>query len=266
MALWNDGAGVNDGFEVAKFGMQAAFRLALHEALGLQTIARIRSATEIIRTPCSLQNSANCGTRAMDPSSFMISQTTPPLAQNLPAAPDPLLLRFVRLAPAHRPGWHARGKCVRVEPNRLVYWLDRWPRGWYGREVGCGDTCGDALRRFNGLRKMLCRSGELLREDIGGSCSASQISGLRGRQIKPRAWRAMKLMTSGVTFSAATVMSPSFSRSSSSTMTSIRPRSPKVFNGFRDGSKGHGLSSRIAGGKNSEARGQKPEARIQNSE
>src|SRR5688572_21899513 len=43
------------------------------------------------------------------------------------------------------------------------------------------------------------------------------------RQIRPRPCRAMKLMASGVTMSAAMVRSPSFSRSSSSTTMTIRP-------------------------------------------
>ena len=43
------------------------------------------------------------------------------------------------------------------------------------------------------------------------------------RQIRPRAWRAMKLMASGVMWSAAMTMSPSFSRSSSSTRITMRP-------------------------------------------
>ena len=42
-------------------------------------------------------------------------------------------------------------------------------------------------------------------------------------QMRPRACVAMKLMISGVTFSAAQTRSPSFSRSSSSTMMIMRP-------------------------------------------
>ena len=42
-------------------------------------------------------------------------------------------------------------------------------------------------------------------------------------QMRPRPYRAMKLMASGVIFSAAIVRSPSFSRSSSSTTMIIRP-------------------------------------------
>src|SRR6202020_2442684 len=43
------------------------------------------------------------------------------------------------------------------------------------------------------------------------------------RQISPRPYLAMKLIASGVTNSAASVRSPSFSRSSSSTTTIMRP-------------------------------------------
>ena len=64
---------------------------------------------------------------------------------------------------------------------------------------------------------------EVLRADICGKFKASQMSSASDRQISPRACLAMKLMTSGVIFSAAMVRSPSFSRSSSSTITSIRP-------------------------------------------
>src|SRR5271169_1728716 len=42
-------------------------------------------------------------------------------------------------------------------------------------------------------------------------------------QIRPRPWVAMKLIASGVTQSAAMIRSPSFSRSSSSTRTAMRP-------------------------------------------
>ena len=47
--------------------------------------------------------------------------------------------------------------------------------------------------------------------------------GVIDRQIRPRPYRAMKLIASGVTFSAAIVRSPSFSRSSSSTTMIIWP-------------------------------------------
>ena len=64
---------------------------------------------------------------------------------------------------------------------------------------------------------------DVLCGDIRGRRSASQRSPVSVRQIRPRPKVAMKLMISGVTFSAAMVRSPSFSRSSSSTTTSMRP-------------------------------------------
>ena len=51
----------------------------------------------------------------------------------------------------------------------------------------------------------------------------SSRSSVIARQTKPRPYLAMKLIASGVTFSAASVRSPSFSRSSSSTTTIMRP-------------------------------------------
>src|SRR4051794_27918465 len=53
--------------------------------------------------------------------------------------------------------------------------------------------------------------------------SSSQRSGVSARQISPRPSLAMKLIASGVANWAAIVRSPSFSRSSSSTTTTIRP-------------------------------------------
>jgi hypothetical protein len=62
-----------------------------------------------------------------------------------------------------------------------------------------------------------------LRVVIIGSCRRSQLSSDRVRQTRPRAWRIMKLIASGVTKSAASTRSPSFSRSSSSTRMTMRP-------------------------------------------
>ena len=62
-----------------------------------------------------------------------------------------------------------------------------------------------------------------LRKAMGGSCSRSQRSRVRVRQIRPRPNRAMKLTASAVTCWAAITRSPSFSRSSSSTRITMRP-------------------------------------------
>ena len=58
---------------------------------------------------------------------------------------------------------------------------------------------------------------------IRSSPSSSQRSAVSARQIRPRASRAMKLMFSGVANCAASVRSPSFSRSSASQTTTILP-------------------------------------------
>ena len=58
---------------------------------------------------------------------------------------------------------------------------------------------------------------------IGGSPSRSQSPASSGTQSTPLVQRTMKPTTSGVASSAATIRSPSFSRSSSSTTTTGRP-------------------------------------------
>ena len=58
---------------------------------------------------------------------------------------------------------------------------------------------------------------------ISGRRRRRQRSSVSVRQISPRAWVAMKLMASGVTKSAASSRSPSFSRSSSSMRMTILP-------------------------------------------
>ncbi len=58
---------------------------------------------------------------------------------------------------------------------------------------------------------------------IIGRSRVRMRSSVRLRQIRPRPCRAMKLIASGVHFSAAMTRSPSFSRSSSSTRITILP-------------------------------------------
>ena len=62
-----------------------------------------------------------------------------------------------------------------------------------------------------------------LRFGMSSSPSSRQRSGIKARQIRPRPNLAMKLMVSGVANCAGMTRSPSFSRSSSSTRTIIRP-------------------------------------------
>src|SRR3712207_4602385 len=58
---------------------------------------------------------------------------------------------------------------------------------------------------------------------MGGTPRASRRSPSMGTQMSPRPYMAMNVMSSAVTFSAAITRSPSFSRSASSTTTTIRP-------------------------------------------
>jgi len=64
---------------------------------------------------------------------------------------------------------------------------------------------------------------ERLRATIGSRFSRSACASVIGMQTRPRPNFAMKLIFSAVTNSAAKMRSPSFSRSSSSTSTAMRP-------------------------------------------
>src|SRR5512141_496542 len=81
------------------------------------------------------------------------------------------------------------------------------------------------------------RGGPPARACCRGSSSLSARASVSVRQMRPRPWRAMKLIASGVTNSAARVRSPSFSRSSSSTRMTILPppMSAMAFSIFESG-------------------------------
>ncbi len=182
---------------------------------------RMSSATEIILSPCAMQNSLSCGTRAMVPSGFMISQITPA---------------------GERPAMRARSTEASVWPARTSTPPSRARSGkmWPGRARSPGRHAGSIALRTVQVRSAAempvvtpSRASidsqnavpklEVLSGLINGSRSWSQRSPVSARQTRPRPWVAMKLMSSGVTFSAAMVRSPSFSRSSSSTTTTSRP-------------------------------------------
>ena len=85
-----------------------------------------------------------------------------------------------------------------------------------------------------GVNGVAC--GSTLLPGSGSRCSRSQMAGDMARQRMPQPLRTMKLIASGVTFSAAMTRSPSFSRYSSSTSTIMRP-GPQLGQGFLDGAK-----------------------------
>ena len=67
-------------------------------------------------------------------------------------------------------------------------------------------------------------SGASFAATIGGRCNRRASSAVNGAQTMPQPLRMMKAILSVVHSEAATIMSPSFSRSSSSVTTTISPR------------------------------------------
>ena len=182
---------------------------------------RISSATEIILIPCPSQNSTSCGTRAMLPSSFITSQMTPDgcnpaiRARSTEASVCPARTS----TPPSRdrsgntcPGRARSSACV---AGSIATWMV------FARSYA--DTPVVTPSRPSIVSVNAVPNRDVLLADISGSRSSSHRSGVSVRQISPRPCVTMKLMISGVIFSAATVKSPSFSRSSSSTTTSMRP-------------------------------------------
>ena len=133
-------------------------------------------------------------------------------------------LRSARRAPARRPAaraagtrgpGRARSRGLRRRVDRRVHGArrDRPPR--------C--RCVVAAVAVDGHAERRVEARRVVRAPSAASRSSSSRSAVIARQIRPRPWRAMKLIASGVTFSAAIVRSPSFSRSSSSTTMIMRP-------------------------------------------
>ncbi len=157
----------------------------------------------------------------MVPSSFMISQITP-LASN--------------------PAMRARSQAASVWPARAstppgcAISGKMWPGLTMSSALAFFATAACTVRARSAAEMPvvtpsaasmetvnLVPKPEPLRGAISGSLSSSQRSRVMGMQIRPRAKRAMKLMCSAVTHSEATMMSPSFSRSSSSMRMTILP-------------------------------------------
>ena len=181
----------------------------------------IRSATVTSFSPWRSQNSTRSGTRAIVPSSFMISHTTPadwsPASRARSTAASVWPERFRTPPGRARSGntWpgltRSRGSAVGSTATWIV-----WARSAAEMPVETPSRASietvKAVPNCASFWSVICRSP-----------SSSQRSGVRHRQISPRPWIAMKLTASGVTNCAAIVRSPSFSRSSSSTTTTNRP-------------------------------------------
>ena len=179
------------------------------------------SATVTIFMPCLRAKRRRSGIRAIDPSDFITSQTT-----------------AVGLRPARR----QRSTDASVWPARTSTPPSRARSGkmWPGRVRSIGLLFGSARTaivrarspaempvvtpsRASTLTVNAVPRGAVLRAAIIGRSKRSRSSPVIGTQISPRAWVAMRLTMSASQNSAAIAMSPSFSRSSSSTMISGRP-------------------------------------------
>src|SRR5512134_1448279 len=181
----------------------------------------IRSAIVPIFRPSSALSSSRSGRRAIAPSSFMTSHST---------------------AAGVRPARRARSQQASVWPARTSTppsWAmsgNTWP--------GCTMSSARASRAAATLMVSARSAAEMpvampsaasidtvklvpWRErfcsTIGLKARRSACASVIGMQMRPRPCRARKLTLSAVTKSAANTRSPSFSRSSSSTSTTIRP-------------------------------------------
>ena len=141
-----------------------------------------------------------------------------------------------------RPASRARSTAASVWPVRsstppaLALSGNTWP-GWTRSRGEAWASMATAMVRARSAAEMpvvtpsrastdtvnAVSNGDSFLAAMRSSPSSSQRSGVSARQISPRPSRAMKLIASGVANSAAMVRSPSFSRSSSSQTTTIRP-------------------------------------------
>lgn len=171
-----------------------------------------------------LWNWANCtrsGSRAMVPSSFMISQITPDgfspamRAMSTTASVWPARTRVPPSRAISGKTWPGVTISSRPRCGSMATWMV-WARSWAEMPVVTPSRAS-----METVKAVSCRVS--LRDDISGRPSLSIRSRVSDRQISPRACLAMKLMTSGVAIWATTQISPSFSRFSSSTRMNIRP-------------------------------------------
>ena len=172
-------------------------------------------------SPCRSQNFVRSGTRAIVPSSFMISQRT---------------------ADGFRPAIRARSTEASVCPARFstppacARSGNMWPGRFRSEGLVAGSIAVSTVAARSAAEMPVVvrpRASietvkavpkfDVFSSTIGGSSSSAQRSSVSARQMRPRPSRAMKLMAWAVAFSAARTRSPSFSRSSSSTTTTNLP-------------------------------------------
>ncbi|MBV6476229.1 MAG: hypothetical protein MOGDAGHF_01814 [Rhodocyclaceae bacterium] len=157
----------------------------------------------------------------MVPSSLRISQITAAgsqpasWARSQPASVWPARTStppFCAISGKMWPGWTMSAGCARLATAACTV-----------RARSCAEmpVVTPSAASMESVNAVPC--GERLSRTISGRLSWRQRASVRVRQIRPRPNFAMKLIASGVTYSAARTRSPSFSRSSSSTSTTMRP-------------------------------------------
>ena len=182
----------------------------------------ISSAMEPMRMPCARPKATRSGRRAMLPSGFRISQITLAgskphnLAKSLPASVWPARVSTPPGCALMGKMWPGVTRCSGRASGRTA------ARTVTARSRAEMPVVTPAAASMETVKLVAMRA--VLRLTISGKSSCAHRASLKVRQIKPRPCAAMKLMCSGVTRSAATTKSPSFSRSSSSTKMTMLPR------------------------------------------
>src|SRR6185369_14762488 len=172
--------------------------------------------------PWRCANAVSSGMRAIEPSGFMISQMAAAGVRPASSARS----HPASVCPARTstpPFWAITGKmcpgCTMSSGFACLAVAARMVRARSAAEMPVVTPLAASIETVNAVP-----IGARLSLTIKGRLSWRQRSSVSVRQTRPRACVAMKLIDSGVTKSAAMTRSPSFSRSSASASTTMRPR------------------------------------------
>ena len=160
----------------------------------------MNSAMVIISSLCRFANFVSSGTRAIVPSSFMISQITP-AASSPPCAPDRRPPRCGRREPARRPCARSGNMCPgRARSEGFVLARSRPGRCWRGRPRKYPCSSSASLRSSRRMRSRAARCSV----DHQRNLELVEALARHRHADDPRPCFAMKLIAFGVAFSAAT--------------------------------------------------------------
>ena len=201
-------------------GVTSGRRLIRSIKVSLRLRYSIRSAIVPIFRPCSVAKTSRSGRRAIVPSSFMISLITaagvqPAIAaRSQPASVCPARISTPPSCACSGKMWPGCTRSFAVASRATAACTVR------ARSAAEMPVVTPLAASIDTVNAVPCTVP--LRVAIGGKRRRSQRSRVSVRQISPRPCLAMKLMSAGVTCSAASTRSPSFSRSSSSTRMIMR--------------------------------------------